>query len=135
MPTIYMLGMALTNNVTLASWAQLLVAVTVIAMAFRMFSRPLHPALCLAVFATATFLVTPYAFVYDLPILSMALVALVVSLGKPLHTGALLIYLLVWLLTPMQLQFHVGGAILLLFFVYLKRLASLPEYSHQSQPI
>jgi hypothetical protein len=71
MPTVYMFVLMLADTCT-AILAQAMVALFVAVLAWRVFRHSQDFVQNLAVFALGGFLMTPYGFIYDLPLVGVA---------------------------------------------------------------
>ncbi len=121
MPTVYMF-LLLWGNHWLAAVGQAVVGAIVCIASWRFFAKRHDRELQLAMLACATLLVTPYAFCYDLPLLSLAVLPLLPRAGRdPLALTALA---LVWMLPTLQLAFHIGALVIGMFFLCLLRLGA-----------
>lgn len=123
MPTIYNLVFGMSHSVGFSTFVQFVCTFMVAIVSFQIFRRIKDEALQAAVFATGTYLLTPYAFIYDLPLLSVAVIYFVLQRRERLTRWQALLAGLIWFLAPLQLVAPVGGIIILLFYVELLQIA------------
>ena len=127
MPTVTANLLVLGASQTVAHWLQAAVALIALAGVWLAFRRGIGP-LQVAAACAAAFLVTPYALVYDMPLVVAAIVLCLEHqqmLGKEFAPARRLTMLLLWavplLMAPPLYGFPFSSALLMLFFVLTAR--------------
>jgi hypothetical protein len=119
MPTIFTAARILGASQQVAHSLNILLALGVAFMVIRVFRRAVPTHTKIALFLTATFLVTPYAFSYDMPILSAGLMMWVMASRSRINIIPLLFGSFMWLLPPLVIYFNVYNYPLAPLFIIL----------------
>ena len=140
MPTLFMAGRIIGLNQTMNYGIQIVVALLVMTATYWAIRRTQDPILQLAVVSVATFLASPYAYNYDMTLVSASIGLLVVQLwdrGFSLAEGTLLgllWFLPIGVILLNALQFPLGPVIIGLGFIFLLRLGKRLEH-HQGSDV
>jgi len=119
MPTVYMLVLLLTKNVA-AAWAlQIGLSIAIAFASFHAFKKSRDQLMHFVIFAAGIALLTPYIYIYDLPILAVALICLISRETSPVSLYKILLYSSIWLLPILQLSTKCGAIILIWFYIHV----------------
>lgn len=114
-PTLYMFGYALSENASIAAGLQLITTAIIAAGCYRIYRLRLAVQESLMLFGAAFLCLTPYAFVYDTPLLAVSLCLAACSLRNP---ATALLLLAVWNTVYIQLNLGFAAPLLLLYALY-----------------
>ncbi len=127
MPTMYMFVLFITHHPMAAMVAQACCSVIILISSYYAFTATRNSGMHFMIVAAGMFLITPYTFVYDLPIVSIAVLYLLWHDNEPLRWQKVLLYGAVWFLPLIQLSLPIGALVLSLFYWHVYDMALRQE--------